>query len=144
MGKSLYPLMRSEGDAAEGGADDPELTPDRTTITSHHRHVARGYVEYAVIEAARWKLFYRYMREDEPTYPQPARFELYDLESDPDERQDLIYQHPDVARRLMCKLVAYAREQHPYDTSLGVDQLGFDPQQLRELQSLGYIGGDDE
>ncbi len=134
FGTSLRTLMQT--DAGERPA---ELSPARTTYTSHHRYRGRKQVEYAVVEARKWKLHYRYMLEDKPAYPKPARFELYDLENDPDERQDLIDERKDIARRLMCKLVAYAREQHPYDTNLTGDGLNFDANQIRELEQLGYI-----
>jgi arylsulfatase A-like enzyme len=140
FGTSLRTLMQTGP-----GARPAELSPERTTFASHHRHRGRGQIEYAVVEARRWKLHYRYMLEDQPAYPKPARFELYDLESDPAERHDLIAERPDVARRLMCKLVAYARQQHPYETGLSERGLGFDSEQLHELMELGYIerGGAD-
>ncbi|MBU0616843.1 MAG: sulfatase-like hydrolase/transferase, partial [Planctomycetes bacterium] len=133
-GTSLRTLMQDDA-----GEPPAELSPERTTITSHHRHRGRGQIEYAVVEARRWKLHYRYMLEDKPAYPRPTRFELYDLKNDADERHDLIDERPDVARRLMCKLVAYAREQHPYDTGLSEEGLDFDADQLQELIDLGYI-----
>ena len=133
-GTSLRTLMQDDA-----GEPPAELSPERTTFTSHHRYCGRGQIEYAVIEARRWKLHYRYMLRDKPAYPKPARFELYDLKNDPNERHDLIDERPDVARRLMCKLVAYAREQHPYDTGLSEGGLDFDADQLQELIDLGYI-----
>jgi arylsulfatase A-like enzyme len=133
-GTSLRTLMQTSA-----GARPAELSPARTTFASHHRHRGRGQIEYAVVEARRWKLHYRYMLEDQPAYPTPARFELYDLESDPEELHDLITERQDVARRLMCKLVVYARQQHPYETGLSERGLGFDAEQLQELMELGYI-----
>ena len=133
FGVSLRPLMQAGVENR-----DPELTPGRTIFISHHRWRAKGYSEYAVVEAARWKLIYHYMHGDRPNYPTPARFELYDLDADPDEKNDLCSAHPDIARRLMCRLVAYAREQFPYESD--ASGLQYDPQQLRELRSLGYIG----
>ena len=133
FGVSLRPLMQ------QGGAKrDPQLTPERTLFISHHRWRAKGYSEYAVVEAARWKLIYHYMREDRPNYPKPARFELYDLGSDPGEKHDVYAEQPEIARRLMCQLVAYARQQFPYEK--GAAGLQYDPEQLRELRSLGYVG----
>ena len=133
-GTSLRTLMQDDA-----GEPPAELSPERTTFTSHHRYCGRGQIEYAVIEARRWKLHYRYMLKDKPAYPKPARFELYDLQNDPDEQRDLLNEREDIARRLMCKLVAYAREQHPYDTRLSTEGLGFDADQLQELMELGYI-----
>ena len=133
FGVSLRPLMQAGVENR-----DPELTPGRTIFISHHRWRAKGYSEYAVVEAARWKLIYHYMHEDQPNYPTPARFELYDLEADPEEKNDLYSAHPEIARRLMCRLVAYARQQFPYERTK--DELQYDPEQLRELRSLGYVG----
>jgi len=39
----------------------------------------------------------------------------------------------------MCKLVACAREQRPYDTELSESGLDFDADQLQELIDLGYL-----
>jgi len=132
FGVSLRTLMQTDA-----GSAPAELSPARTTFTSHHRHRGRGQIEYAVIEASKWKLHYRYMLGDEPSYPTPTRFELYDLENDPDERENLIDQRRDVARRLMSKLTAYSRAQHPYASTSG--SVSFDADQLRDLQVLGYI-----
>lgn len=115
-----------------------DLSPERTIFISHHRYRGRNQIEYAAVEAARWKLHYRYMWDDQPSYPTPARFELYDLHADPGETNDLIGTDRATARRLMCKLVAYARQQRPYESHRG-DGMIFDPRQLRELQDMGYI-----
>jgi hypothetical protein len=69
---------------------------------------------------------------------------LYDLENDPGEQNDLLAEREDVARRLMLKLVAYAREQHPYDRGLSGSGLSFDADQLEELIQLGYIESGEE
>ena len=132
-GVSLKPLLQTPR-----GNLPAELSPARTIIVSHHRYRGKNQIEYAVVEASRWKLHYRYMWVDEPAYPTPARFELYDLQADPLETFNRIEMQPDVARRLMCKLVAYARAQHPYESHReGV--LNFDPQQLNDLEAQGYI-----
>jgi len=132
FGVSLRTLMRTDA-----GPTAPELSPARTTFTSHHRYLGRGQIEYAVVEALKWKLHYRFMLKDEPDYPKPARFELYDLENDPYETRNLIEQRRDIARRLMCKLAAYSRSQHPYASTGG--SASFDADQLRDLRVLGYI-----
>ena len=94
--------LRSQMQAAV--ADHPaKLSQNRTTFTSHHRYRGRQQIEYAVVEAKKWKLHYRYMHDDKPAYPKPARFELYDLEQDPDEKNDLLAERPEIARRLMCQ-----------------------------------------
>lgn len=136
FGTSLMPLVRADGAVTADGAE--LLTPERTIYISHHRYKAKGYSEFAVVEANRWKIFYRYMLNDFPRYPTPARWELYDLQNDPGETKDVFAEQPEVARRLMSKLVAYCREQYPYD--IEAEGLEFDAEQLRELRSLGYIG----
>ena len=135
QGVSLKSLLQKDA-----GAPPAELSPQRTLIVSHHRYRGRNQIEYAVIEANRWKLHYRYMWDDQPAYPDPARFELYDLQADPEEKHNLIDQHHDIARRLMCKLVGYAQKQHPYPSQQ--EGLLFDPEQLENLKAGNYIDDD--
>jgi arylsulfatase A-like enzyme len=134
-GTSLLPFLRS------GGQPDVDAFAGRTIFHSHHRYFGRGIVQYAVIEAARWKLMYSY--EEDETLPGggATRWALYDLQDFLYDRENVIDAHRDVARRLVDVLIAYRQQQHPHDPTLQADELKFDPEQLRELQALGYVGG---
>jgi arylsulfatase A-like enzyme len=143
IGASLWPLLsggpppaRSQIEAAPGFSP---LSPDRTIITSHHRYIGQGFVEYAMNEGSRWKLVFRYNPID-PQASEPLRFQLFDLQADPGEKENLIWKQPDVGRRLLSRLLAYQRTQPEYDRKAA--SVKFDAEQLRELKSLGYIGND--
>ncbi|MFQ5806323.1 MAG: sulfatase [Phycisphaerae bacterium] len=137
-GKSLLPFLQAEA--------PPEMDGFRRRLIfhSHHRYAGLGIVQYAVIEAARWKLMYFY--EEEPADPgeKHTRFALYDLQDFFYDKADVIDQHRDVARRLIGGLLAYRQRQHPYAPGLKAEVLKIDAEQIRELQALGYVGADED
>lgn len=137
-GTSLLPLLQADQEP------DREAFAQRNIFHSHHRYLGYGIVQYAVVEAARWKLMYFY--EHNPFNPdgQTTHFALYDLEDYLYDREDIIDSHRDVARRLINELIAYRRQQPPFDADLKPAPLKFDAEQIRELQSLGYVAGDEE
>ena len=67
-------------------------------------------------------------------------FELYEIATDYHERVNVIDSHHDRARAMIGKMIAFRRTQAPYKSALDTDRLELTPNQLRELQSLGYIG----
>ncbi len=143
-GDSLTPFLQ---DARGERSSADEFTSrrrnslaQRTLFASNHAYISAHVIEAAVIERGRWKLLYRFAREPMPTTQRPVRFELYDLERDHNERHDVIAEHQPLARKLIGKLIAYRRTQPPYEAGIDTEQLELDPDQLRELQSLGYIG----
>jgi hypothetical protein len=62
--------------------------------------------------------------------------ELYDLERDPGERENLAESQPDVRRRMEAWLDR-TRGDAPHATS--APEVPVDPQQLEELRKLGYV-----
>jgi arylsulfatase A-like enzyme len=130
-GESLVPLLR---DAAVGAR-----ASGRPIVVAHHRFWARGVLEYAVIDSRRWKLVFRYEPQTIPPAP-PSRFQLFDLKADPDETSNLVMAHPEVTRRLVGELLAYAERQprivQPAESAATLD---YDPEQLEQLRALGYV-----
>lgn len=56
----------------------------------------------------------------------PEKLELFDLEKDPGERENVANQHPDVARDMEARLLAYAKQQKTSEwLTAQVDFLGF-------------------
>jgi len=78
----------------------------------------------------RWKLIYRPRR--------PELSELYDLEADPRERENLYASRPEEAQRLLALLDASGGFR---DEPFGE---GDDPEAIRRLKSLGYAGDADD
>jgi len=90
-----------------------------------------GKVHKKAIVGARYKLV-----RDDPT----GRFELYDLETDPGETDDLSARDPERLERLRGALeaaVTFAGQDayEPRTTSL-------DEQEIERLKALGYVGDD--
>ena len=87
-GRSILPLL--EGKAGEW--------PDRTVFVQWHRgDVPERFRNFAGV-SQRWKILHQNFDEGHP--PDPLQFELYDLEADPGEQNNLAATHPDVLARL--------------------------------------------
>jgi len=82
-----------------------------------------GWAELRAMRTNRWK----YIRAPKP--------ELYDLSQDPAETSNVIASHPAEAQELETKLKAVSAS-----TEL-VAPAAMDPATLRQLKSLGYLGG---
>jgi arylsulfatase A-like enzyme len=120
-GRSLVPLLFGGGDTARG------------PIFFYRRHydgsqVARVWAEGERfgIRDGRWK----YLRGDGPEGE-----ELFDLEKDPAERQNLFSVRPEVARRLSERLDVWHRSVSREDTE--PDALS--AQDRARLEALGYV-----
>lgn len=147
VGDSLADVLRVDSAAAPAA-------PERVIVVSHHRYRGQGKIEYAVIENAKWKLtrdVYNIAGETTAFTPSEgprgelaSRFLLYDLENDPQEQTDLLAERPEVARRLLLELVRYAQAQRPYEGHGAEDARSFSAAQIKELQTLGYVGDSDE
>lgn len=92
-------------------------------------------VQYA-LTARRWKWI------EEPG----RKAMLFDLRRDPHELEDVAARHPDQARRLAeltARAVAEQAERGARLSESGLIDAGeFDPERLRELRELGYLGGE--
>ncbi len=76
-------------------------------------------------------------------YIEAPRPELYNLDDDPLEQQDLALAAPDRARDLRRRLARWSQEQHRAAEALATTAATLDSQELAALQSLGYVGGAD-
>jgi arylsulfatase A-like enzyme len=127
-GTSLMPFLRKE--------TPPRQRRDlqqRTLIASNYVYTKDQFVEFAVIEAGRWKLMRVHGAH-------PARpFSLYELYADYHERNDVIDQNQPIARRLIGQLLDWRRQQVPFAARQDAGRLLLDQQQLEELRNLGYI-----
>jgi arylsulfatase len=133
-GRSLRPLLHPDGDD-----DAAQQLAQRTLYLSNFRYKVFGWVEFALIEAGRWKLILRSNEHGYKSGGELTRFALFDIQADPGETRNLLDEQRDLARRLIDQLVAYARSQRPF--SAGPAQpIQYDTKQIRELQSLGYVG----
>lgn len=110
-GSSLLPLVADTWDG-------PRVAYMETVVP----FIDHEWSELRGIRSKRWT----YIRAPEP--------ELYDLEDDPEEQVNAIYQYPEVAQRLeaWCELFARSAEK-PLETQQ------IDPRTLERLRSLGYM-----
>ena len=131
-GESLLPLVRDPAAHAEVGT--------RPIVVSHHRYWGKGVLEYAVIDAGRWKLIVRFEPRPIASGQASSRFQLFDLEADPGERTNLVRERPEITRRLVGILLAYAQRQPPIGAAAeDATTLEYDPEQLEQLRALGYV-----
>ncbi len=89
----------------------------------------------------KWKLIYR----DEAKQAGLNSIELYDRQTDPNDRQDVASQNPEVVKKLMAGVNDWIGGQEEVRAALG--SLGtstLDAATLERLRSLGYIGGGEE
>ena len=109
-GRSLLPLLRDDA-AADW--------PDRALFFQWHRGDAPEPFRACAARTQRWKL----VQPAGVGGPLPAepRFELYDMQADPYERNNLAAQHPDVVRRLKDEYAAWFKD---------VGAAGYDPPRI--------------
>jgi arylsulfatase A-like enzyme len=127
QGKNLLPLVQR---ASAGGR---EFSFSSATV-SEERHADRGYrldsSRYIhSIRSSRWKLI---------LYParQQDYFELYDLEADAAERENVANQYPRVRNEYHVRLRSWAaggKESEPHDS--------LTPEMRERLEALGYGDG---
>jgi arylsulfatase A-like enzyme len=118
QGVSLRPLI-------EGSSDDLGLT----AYSEASRVVAvLGLSPLRALREGRWK----YIHKVGP--------ELYDLEADPTEMNNLFAQEVDVAARLYAKLETLLRDAPAMRTATELD---LDAQMRTQLEALGYLGASD-
>jgi len=73
--------------------------------------------------------------------PDDGQHELYDLDADPRELENLIEKRPDLAARFSAELEAWLSA-HPERRATGLIEMG--PHDWEVFRALGYAGGDDE
>jgi hypothetical protein len=76
----------------------------------------------------------------------PYRTGLYHLASDPGEQENVAPRHPEVARRLRGKLVAWLQETAAYRPFSELEDAGgpiplqqLSPEEIKSLKALGYL-----
>lgn len=119
-GVSLYSFVAGEG----GPPDLPALSEIRLEEDTSFDAVVQG----------RWKLIVNAMN---------GEAELYDIVADPRETREVAAEHPEEVARLkstLKKLIVRARERGGHFEHAG--SLGLTDSQRRQMESLGYLGGD--
>jgi arylsulfatase A-like enzyme len=134
-GTSLLPLVRGEAGALE------RASRRDIYLSNHNYRISLKLIEHGIIEAGRWKLLYGWRPWRTEADGPPSRFVLFDLSADPAERDSLIASQPDVARRLIEKLLVWNASHAPYDAGLQDEQYEVSPEEIRQLQQMGYVGG---
>ena len=115
QGESLLPLIRGERSGESR----------RLFFTSR----ASGTM---ALRDGRWKLIYT---------PRTHSAELYDLEADPDERNDLSGSETDKTRESIERLLAWYRAAPRPFRGLQVQRVKLDDETTRQLRALGYVQG---
>lgn len=134
-GASLLPLLRGEAGAVERAARRDIF------LSNHNYRISHKLIEHGIIEAGRWKLLYGWRPWRTGADGPPSRFVLFDLSADPAERESLLAAQPEVARRLIEKLLVWNASHPPYDAGLQDEQYEVSPEEIRQLQAMGYVGG---
>lgn len=133
----LYPtLLELAGLPLSDGLHGRSLTGALRGETLAPRDVFSAVLEERSVRevATGWKLIV-------PTeHFQVRGVRLYDLNADPEERENVADSHPDVVRRLERRLAEWV-ERHPTATTLGRPK---DAQTQRDMKELGYAGDDDD
>ena len=80
----------------------------------------------------RWKLIYT---------PRTRSAELYDLEADPDERNDLSGSETDRTRESIERLLEWYRAAPRPFRGSQLQRVKLDDETIRQLQALGYVQG---
>ncbi len=80
----------------------------------------------------RWKLIYT---------PRTSSAELYDLEADPDERNDLSSSETDRTQESIERLLAWYRTAPRPFRGLQAQRVKLDDATTRQLRALGYVEG---
>ena len=123
-GRSLVRLMET---------GDPEAAPK-------HVFMEAGYEEETqlIIRSGRWKLIHVRASEDRREMS-GAEFELYDLESDPGELNDVSAEHPEIVSSLSGRLAAWIGDEPSSLASEEVDLHELSPRDQEMLRALGYL-----
>lgn len=123
MNWPIPPEVSAESLAGALGGE--ALEPREVYGESYHGYENFGWAALYFYRDGRWK------------YIRGAEDELYDLEADPGELNDLSKEQPDVVRRLSEALdehMAQMRQRKAGDVAM-------DAETIQHLRSLGYVGG---
>ncbi len=116
-GRSLRPLMKQSG-------------RDRPIFAHTQRHLS----DKATLIQDNLKVIHSWAPGEEGT-------ELYDLDSDPDERTDLSALDPEETQRALDRLLGEIQRMRAWsqDRELQLDPTSLSPEQIEHLRALGYV-----
>ncbi len=131
-GESLVPLIRGSAKAS-----------DRLILSEHRedaaaRRIGQGSGVLVSVRQGRWKFI---LNQTSSQLIERPRFELYDLDADPEETTNLSEQHPEVVKELEAEVIDFISE-HREDASID-DWRQIDEKVLAQLRALGYIGDEE-
>lgn len=139
-------FLRIEPPESFVGTSLNDLLARRPAPDADRRALSFNVTRYVpTASAARQKLHYQQFGVRTPdwkyiTVPRLGHGELYDLRADPAERFDVAAQHPDI----VAQRRAYIGPYWDADRDTGEDpRQRLAPGLVRQLQALGYLGGDD-
>jgi arylsulfatase A-like enzyme len=128
-------ILEQVGLAASGDAQCASLV-DLLSGESHESHVALGEAvkhnagQLALVQG-KWKLFVD--RGNDVV-------QLFDLDADPHERDDVSAQNPDVVARLSALLDERLKENAARAAGAGASRSAATPEEMERLRGLGYVG----
>jgi arylsulfatase A-like enzyme/ankyrin repeat protein len=133
QGESLVALLSGNGP-----------TEGREVFSEHRedpvlRRIGMGSGVMVSLRSGRWKFI---LNQESPQQIARPRFELFDLEKDPGELNNVADAHPDVVKRLEHRVVSFIAK-HRRGTSVK-DWVSADAEVLEELRRLGYIGEEED
>jgi len=138
-GRSLRPLLAAEGNGGDGAASTlREALEQRYVFASNHNFRSTGVIEHAVLAEGRWKLMYK-RRVGTGRDRGHGRFLLFDLANDAVEKENIIDEQQELARRLIGRLLERRRAQAPFGGDSQEEPIEMSPEQLEQLRSLGYV-----
>ena len=120
----LPPLERAQGRSIAAWIDAPDSGTD---LPAFAEALSVGPEQKALYDGG-WKLMLY-----------PDHFELFDLETDPGENEDVAARRPEIARRMRERLERQLAENHRLADDVRVRFEELTPEQIERLRSLGYL-----
>ena len=129
QGRSLAPWLRAEKlHAGKPGSEEPGAEP-----STEERHV---YAETAApYDFYGWSPLYQ-LRDRRWKLVWGARTELFDLDADPDQLENVADRHPDVVETMQQRIRDIRAERHP---SASRAEIGVSAEESRRLEAIGYL-----
>jgi arylsulfatase len=140
LGRSFAPLLR--GESADGDLDERAIVSEAWHPTAAARRGAATIVPPTLAVRRGSHKLIRYKQPDGS-----ARYELFDLDADPNEKRDLHAAGGEIAEELRALADGYEREAAILTGQMGLPPLRTDvptiedvaPEHLEALKALGYV-----